>query len=280
MIWYQQTTTTILKELTVDYPQGLSNSQAEERLRLYGYNILASKKKETLFGIFVKQFRSPLIYILVFAATLVILLGQATDALVIIAVITINAIIGTVQEGKARNSLERLKSLTKHKALVRREGQEVLIPSEEVVQGDILILHEGDKVTADARIIKSESLTADEAILTGEAYPVPKISDVISKENLVVGDQKNMLFAGTSVSSGYGEAVVVATGLDSELGKISKDLLTTSTVPLPLEKKVVKLSHLIATSVVIISSVVFIVGILRGISPREIPTIKTTDEII
>lgn len=270
MNWYQKITKSALEELNVSYSKGLSTSEAEERLKTHGSNILASRKKETIFSIFLKQFRSPLIYILIFAATLVILLGQKTDALVIVAIIIFNAIIGTIQEGKARNSLERLKSLTRHKALVRRNGQETLIPSEEVVPGDILILHEGDRIAADARIIKSESLTVDEAILTGEAYTVAKTSDVISKDNLVIGDQRNMVFSGTSISSGYGEAVVVATGLDSELGKISKDLLETSSVPLPLEKKVYKLSHLIAVAVGIIAGLVFIFGLLRGIPTREI----------
>ncbi len=270
MNWYQKSVKFVLEDLDVNYIEGLSSPQAEDRLKTTGPNILASRKKKTIFSIFLKQFRSPLIYILIFAAILVILLGQKTDALVIITLITFNAIIGTVQEGKSRNSLERLKSLTRHKALVRRDGQESLIPSEEVVPGDILILHEGDRVAADGRVIKSESLTVDEAILTGEAYTVAKTPDVIGKENLVIGDQRNMVFSGTSVSSGYGEAVVVATGLNSELGKISKDLLETSSVSLPLEKKVVKLSHLIAISVGIIAGLVFVVGLLRGIPTREI----------
>lgn len=270
MNWYQKSLKVVLEEFGVDYSKGLSDSQVEERLKIHGPNILASRKKTSVLSIFIKQFRSPLIYILIFAATLVVLLGQRTDALVIIAVISINAIIGTVQEGRARNSLERLRSLTKHKALVRREGEDVLIPSEEVAQGDILILHEGDRIAADARVIKAESLTVDEAILTGEAYPVPKISDVINKENLVVGDQRNMLFSGTSISSGYGEAVVVATGLDSELGKISKDLLETSNIPLPLERKVSKLSHQIAIAVGVIAGLVFVSGLLREIPLREI----------
>ncbi|MBI2594070.1 hypothetical protein HYW39_00010 [Candidatus Curtissbacteria bacterium] len=139
MNWYQKSVKFVLEDLDVNYIEGLSSSQAEERLKTTGPNILASRKKKTIFSIFLKQFRSPLIYILIFAAILVILLGQKTDALVIITLITFNAIIGTVQEGKSRNSLERLKSLTRHKALVRRDGQESLIPSEEVVPGDILI---------------------------------------------------------------------------------------------------------------------------------------------
>ena len=272
MNWYQKPLDVIREEFAVNPQKGLSDSLVQERLKKFGPNILASGKKETILGIFIKQFKSPLIYILVFAAILVIFLGQKIDAVVIITVISINALIGTIQEGRARNSLEKLKSLTRHKALVRREGEEVLIPSEEVVPGDILILHEGDRIPADGRLIKAENFATDESILTGEAYTVSKITAAIKKESLTLGDQKNMVFSGTSIASGFGEAIVVTTGFDSELGKISKDLFTTSTVPLPLEKKVVKLSHLIAASVAIISSVVFIVGILRGISPREIFT--------
>src|SRR3989344_5912372 len=270
MNWYQKATKATLLEFEVDYLKGLTEQKTEEKRKEFGANILASKKKESTISIFIKQFRSPLIYILIFAASLVILLGQKTDALVIIAVIAMNAIIGTIQEGKARNSLERLRNLTKHKALVRRDSQELLISSEEIVPGDILVLHEGYRVSADSRIIKSEGLTVDEAILTGEAYPVPKIPDVINKENLVIGDQRNMLLSGTKISSGYGEAVVVAIGLDSELGRISKDLLETSSLPLPLEKKVSRLSHQIAIAVGVIAGVVFVSGLLRGIPTREI----------
>lgn len=270
MNWYQKTAHAVLEELGVTQDQGLSSEQAESKLKTYGPNILASRKKETLADIFVRQFKSPLIYILILAAILVLSLGQKTDAIVITTVITINAIIGTIQEGRARNSLERLKSLIKHKASVRRDGQEILIPSEEVVPGDLLILHEGDRIAGDARIIKSESLTVDESVLTGEAIPVVKIQETIPKENLVVGDQKNMVFAGTSIASGYGEAVVVATGFDSELGKISKGLLETSSVPLPLERKVARLTHQIAIAVAAIAFLVFIFGLLRQIPTKEI----------
>ncbi|MDO8487548.1 MAG: HAD-IC family P-type ATPase [Candidatus Curtissbacteria bacterium] len=272
MNWYQKTVEASLEELEVDLSKGLSQAQVQDRLKTIGPNVLASKRKETLLGIFAKQFKSPLIYILILAAILVIFLGQGTDAVVIIAVLVINALIGTIQEGKARNSLEKLKSLTKHRALVRRDGQETLISADEVVPGDIIILHEGDRVVADARIVESQSLTVDESILTGEAYTVSKTHGNIAKDGLVVGDQKNMVFSGTSISSGFAQAVVVSTGLSSELGKISKDILETSNIPLPLEKKVTKLSHLIAFSVAIIASVIFIIGVLRGIPTREIFT--------
>ncbi|MEX2027876.1 MAG: HAD-IC family P-type ATPase [Candidatus Curtissbacteria bacterium] len=272
MNWYQKTAKAALDELEVDFLKGLSAAQVQHRLKTIGPNTLASKRRQTLLDIFVKQFKSPLIYILIAAAALVGFLGERTDAVVIMGVLVINAIIGTFQEGKARNSLEKLKSLTKHRALVRRDGQDISVSAEEVVPGDIIILHEGDRIVADARIVESQSLTVDESILTGEAYTVAKTEDNITKENLVVGDQKNMVFAGTSISSGFAQAVVVATGLSSQLGKISQELAETSNVPLPLEKKVTKLSQQIAIYVAIVAPIVFLIGILQGIPTREIFT--------
>src|SRR3989338_5614923 len=176
----------------------------------------------------------------------------------------------TKTKSAAKNSLERLRNLTRHKTLVRRDGEEDLISSEYVVPGDILILKEGDRVTADARIISAEFLKVDESILTGEAYAVGKKSEVIREENLVLGDQKNMVFSGTSVVSGYCEAVVVTTGFDSELGKISKEVLESSDLPLPLAKKINRLTHLIAFAVFGVAFITLILGLLRGIEFIEI----------
>lgn len=270
MNWYQKTAQLVLEEFKVDSSIGLTPEQSIENLKKFGPNVLASKRKETVIDIFIRQFKSPLIYILLLAAFLVFSLGQKADSFVVLAVVMINAIIGTFQEGKARNSLERLRDLTKRKALVRRNGKETLILSEEVAPGDILILREGDRVAADGRVIIATSLTIDESALTGEAYPVAKNNLVISGENLTVGDQRNMVFSGTSISAGYGEAVVVATGLGSELGKISKGLMETATVPLPLSQKVNKLTHFIALAVFGIAATVFLLGVLRGIPAVEI----------
>ena len=272
MTYYQKTAKEVCQGLLVSAQEGLTLTQVSSRLKTFGPNILAQVKKETIFDIFARQFKSPLIYILIFAAVLVLMFGQSIDALVILAVITINAIVGTVQEGRARNSLQRLRNLIRHKAVVRRGGEEMLVPSEEVVSGDILILHEGDRVAADARLVHVESLMTDEAILTGEAYTIAKNPDVLSRKNLVIGDQKNMVFAGTSVASGYAEAVVVATGFESELGKISKGLLETADIPLPLAQKITRLTHVIAWGVLVIAILMLFIGLLRGIALREIFT--------
>ena len=270
MNWYQKPYKDVFEELSVKLEEGLNHRQANDRRTAFGPNVLARSKKETILDIFARQFKSPLIYILILAAGFVISLGQTTDAIVILAVIILNSIIGTVQEGKARNSLERLKSLTRHKALVRRGGEENLISAEELVPGDVLILREGDRIGADARVFKAESFKVDESVLTGEAESIVKTADVITQKDLVVGDQKNMVFAGTSAVSGFCEAIVVETGFSSELGKISKSIQESSDVPLPLAQKVLKLTHFIACAVFIIAFLTLVVGVLRGIEFREI----------
>src|SRR3990167_2964297 len=270
MNWYQKPYQDVLEELGVKPEQGLTPQQVKDRLATFGSKVLARAKKESILDIFVRQFKSPLIYILILAASIVIFLGQTTDAVVILAVIILNSAIGTIQEGRARNSLERLKSLIRHKALVKRDGEENLISVEELVPGEILILREGDRIAADARVFKAESFKVDEAVLTGEAESITKTSDVIDKKDLVVGDQKNMVFAGTSVISGFCEAIVVETGFSSELGKISKSIEQSSDIPLPLAQKVLKLTHFIAIAVFTIAAVTLIVGILRGIEFGEI----------
>ncbi len=267
---YQKTSSEIFDELGVSLEKGLSSEEVKKRLHQYGLNVLAQEKKETYLSIFIRQYKSPLIYILITAGVVVSLLHDFVDAIAIFLVLFTNSVIGAIQEGRARNSLEKLRALTHHKSLVRRGGEELLISADELVPGDILILKEGDRVGSDARIVKEDNFKVDEAILTGEAYAVEKVSDSIEKEGLVVGDQKNMVFSGTSVVVGYAEAVVVATGFESELGKISKELAVTANVPLPLAKKINALSKLIGISVGVIAVLVFTVGLLRGIPFLEI----------
>lgn len=268
--YYQKSTKEVCEELSVDTQTGLTTPIFRERLNSFGLNILARAKSESIFDIFLRQFQSPLIYVLIVAASLVLALGDILDAIVIIAVIVINSIVGTIQEGKARSSLARLRNLTRHRALVRRNGEEILISAEEVVPGDILILKAGEKVCADARIIKSDNLKTSESFLTGEALPVEKVERAIRGENLVVGDQKNIVFAATSIIEGYGEAVVFATGASSELGKISRELVETADVPLPLLEKVTKLTHKIALGVFLIAIATLAIGVARGVTFLEI----------
>jgi Ca2+-transporting ATPase len=270
MDWYKVSAQDACKEFDVKPDRGLSASEALSRLIKYGQNILATRKKQSILGIFLEQFKSPLIYILFLASAVVFGFGQYIDGLVILAVLVVNAVIGAFQEGKAKNSLEKLKSLTRHKALVKRDGEEILISSEEVVPGDILVLKEGDRVVADARLIEYEGLRVDESVLTGEAFAVVKTAETISGKDLVAGDARNMVFSGTSVVLGNGIAVVVATGFDSELGKISQELLETSSVPLPLALKIQNITKFIVISVVIVCILVFVIGYIRGLPTLEL----------
>jgi len=172
--------------------RGLSTDEVARRLKEYGYNKLPESKVDGLPVIFLRQFQSPLIYILLVASAIVFFMGETVDGSIILAVLVFNAIVGTIQEGKAQNTLLALKRFVETKATVFRDGKELIISDTEVVPGDIIALAEGEKVPADARIIISNSLKADEASMTGESEPVQKISDVLVIKNLATADQKNM----------------------------------------------------------------------------------------
>ena len=189
-----------------------------------GPNKLPEKKPRSIFDIFFSQFRNPLTYILLAAAGVGFFLGQVTDAVIIFLVLLFNAIVGALQEGKAQNTLAALKKFAETKATVLRDGHEVIIKDTELVVGDIVVLAEGDKVPADMRIIKSNNIRIDEAALTGESEPVYKISEPIRTRNLPIADQKNMAFKSTHVVAGNGRGVVTATGINTEIGRLSKEI--------------------------------------------------------
>jgi len=186
------------------------------------------------------------------------------DDFVIVAVVLLNAIVGTVQEGKAKNSLARLRALTRHKALVRRDGGEELISAEDLVVGDILILHEGDRVSADGRIFKAEGLTVDESVLTGEAFTIAKTSSVLTRINLVIGDQKNMLFAGTVITMGRGKGIVTATGMETEFGKITGLVKEVKEPKTPLQLSMKQLSGWLVYLAVSLSAIIPLIGFIQG----------------
>lgn len=255
-------------DILISTEHGLTQSEAKSRLEKYGLNKLPEGKTDSLFVIFFRQFKSPLIYILLAACLTVFIMGEILDGWVILAVLVFNAIIGMIQEGKAQNTLLALKKFTETKATVLREGKELIIPDDEVVVGDIIILQEGEKVPADARIISAINLTADEASLTGESEPVLKSPDVLKIDKLLIGDQKNMVFKGTNILIGNGRAVVVATGIETIIGKISQEIAIVDT-EIPLKANIRHLSSLIIFVVGILSAVLFIIGIFSGESVGE-----------
>lgn len=261
--WYTRDVAAIASEEKTDLERGLGEEEATRRLETHGKNELPEEKPERFWRIFIRQFQSPLIYVLFVACIIVFALGELTDGFVILFVLIFNAVVGALQEGKAARTLSALKRLSETSATVVRDGEERVIDDTKVVPGDILVLREGEKVAADARIFDAGNLFVDEAALTGESGGVMKEAKLIRRENLSTGDQINMVFKGTCVMKGVGRAVVVATGADTEMGKISTAVRTIDT-EIPLKRDIRKLAARIVWAVVISSVVLFAFGIALG----------------
>ena len=260
--WHSKTYNEIFSSLDSG-EHGLKKTEASARLNTYGWNELPKGKTDTLLLIFLRQFKSPLIYILFVASMIVFAMGETADGSIILGVLIFNAIVGTVQEGRARNMLLALKKFVETKATVIREEQELIIPDRELVPGDILVLQEGEKIPADARVFISHNLKVDEAALTGESEPVHKISDVIEKESAPTVEQKNMIFKGTHVVSGNGRAIVVETGVNTVIGKIAREVSFIDT-EIPLKANIRYLSRLIIAVVAGVSISIFTLGMILG----------------
>jgi len=248
--------------------RGLTKEEVAERLRERGPNRLPEGKVDGMFRIFFRQFQSPLIYILLAAAGIVFVVGSIVDSVIIFLVLLFNAMVGTLQEGKAQNALLALQRFTETSATVVRDGRELVVPDTEVMPGDIIVLQEGEKVPADARIIFANTLKIDEASLTGESEPMTKVNTVLSGEQVGVGDQKNMIFKGTHVLSGNGTAIVVATGLTTEIGKIAQKISSIDT-EIPLKANIRYLSRIIVVAVAVISAALVVLGVFSGKSFKE-----------
>lgn len=251
---------------------GLEEKEAEKRLRETGPNALPEEKPEAYLSIFLRQFKSPLIYLLMAAAVFVWWTGETVDAIVIFGVLLFNAVVGAVQEGRAQNTLRALRSFSEGKASVLRQsaeaGGERIIPDSEVVPGDVLILREGEKVAADARIIVSHSLSIAEAALTGESEPVEKTAQPQLSPTLPVAEQRSMVFKGTNVVAGSGRAIVVATGGETQIGAIAREISGVED-EIPLQRDIRRLSRIIIILVLASSVALFIVGRALGHSTLE-----------
>lgn len=229
----------------------------------YGTNQLPAERADALLIVFLKQFESPLILILGIASGILFFLGESTDASIIFFVLFFNATIGTVQEGRAKQSLIALKKLVTADALVLRDSKEIIIPDTQVVPGDVAIIEEGSKIPADARIIESYGLRVDEAALTGESGPIDKEDKILKKETLAIGDRVNMVFKGTHVLSGNAVVVIVETGTHTQIGKISTSI-TQVTAEIPLHKEIRDFSRLITIAVIALVVSLFAIGVLVG----------------
>ncbi|MCS7281421.1 MAG: cation-translocating P-type ATPase [Desulfobacterota bacterium] len=264
--WHAMEVSDVIKKLKTDPLQGLSESEAKTRLEQYGYNELKREEKISPFDIFVRQFKNILIIILLVAIGLSALVGEFVDAGIIAVIVFFCALLGFFQEYRAEKALEALKKMLSPTITVLREGTEKEVPSREVVPGDILLLEAGDKVPADGRVIESYSLRCDEAPLTGESFPVGKETHALPEE-LAVGDRKNMVFAGTTVTYGRGKVIVTSTGMKTEFGKIAAELTGIRSEKTPLERRTEEIGKWFG---IIALSICFIVG---GVSViRELVT--------
>ena len=250
--------------------EGLSTAEATRRLAQYGPNRLADSAKARPLAILIRQVKSPLIYILIAAGIVTLLIGDPLDSAVIIAVIVLNSIVGFVQEYKAEESLQALAKMTAPHARVLRDGEEHEIDAEEVVPGDVAILETGMKVPADLRLIRSIELTADESALTGESLPVAKTTAPIPDPGAPLGDRTNIAYLGTSITNGRGAGVAVATGRRSTFGMISEQVRAVGESESPLQERLTRFAWLIVVFVLVVTAVVFVLGLLTGESLANI----------
>jgi Ca2+-transporting ATPase len=226
----------VLRELSTNPHQGLSDEEVRKRLETYGYNELKKEERVSSFTLFFNQFKNILIIILIIAIGLSALVGEVVDASIIAVIVLFCAVLGFVQEYRAERALEALKKMLTPTITVMRGGKEKEVPSKELVPGDILLLESGDRIPADARLVENHSLRCDESPLTGESVPVGKAIKPLS-ENVRVSDRKNMIFTGTSVSFGRGMAVVTSTGMNTEFGKIAEEVTSVKAEKTPLERR-------------------------------------------
>ena len=268
-LFYQHTIDAIVQQVKTDVAHGLTDSQVRERQARDGYNILPDVKRRSIFSIFISQFQNPLIYILLIASVIIFVVGDdKLDAFIISGVLFFNAILGTVQEGRTRNIIESLRRLIKTDSIVLRNGIKAIVEDSQLVVGGVILLSEGQRVPADARIIESNNLQVDESVLTGESESVRKTIDVI-EQDVSIGDRINMLYKGTYVLSGSGKAVVVGIGVKTEIGKIHKTVEQIET-EIPLRKELDHLSYWILIFIFGMCFFLFIMGIFTGKPIKEL----------
>lgn len=271
---YQKDIETLIQTLVVDPKRGLSEKDVLNRQKQHGYNVLQPIKQRTIFSIFISQFQNPLVYILFFAALIIFIFGEdKLDAFIISGVLFFNAILGTVQETRTKNIIENLKHYIKAESVTLRDGVKTVVDNKDLVVGDIILLQEGQRVPADARVIIANNLRVDESVLTGEAHPTTKQSNPLHN-HVPLGDRTNMLFKGTYILAGSGKAIVTAIGSHTEIGKIQ--IITEEIdTDIPLRKELERLSHWILIFILITCLFLFGVGIFTGKPIKELLVMLT-----
>lgn len=263
MNFHQQTAQESLASLRSS-PQGITGTDALARLQQYGPNELVEKARRTPLMMFLGQFTDFMILVLIAAAIISGIIGELSDTIAIIVILFLNAILGFTQEYRAEKAMAALKKMSAANALVLRDGEHITLQASELVPGDIVLLEAGNVVPADLRVIEAARLKAEEAALTGESIPVEKHADALSDEKLSLGDRKNMLFKGTFVTYGRGTAVVIATGMNTELGRIATMIQEQEEGKTPLQKRLAHFGKRISIAILLICAVVFAGGLFRG----------------
>ncbi|MCH5213367.1 MAG: calcium-translocating P-type ATPase, PMCA-type [Oscillospiraceae bacterium] len=275
MNYFEVTAAAAAQRLKTDTVNGLSESEAERRLISYGRNRLQDKKKKSFLQRFAGQFNDFMIIILLAAAAVSfitsILAGDAdiTESVIILAIVTLNALLGTIQDIRAENSMDALKKLSSPHTIVIRGGREYRISSEEIVPGDIIRLRAGDMVCADCRLIECEKLSVDESAFTGESDTVIKDANIIHDSLTATGDIKNMLWSSTHITEGTAKAIVISTGMDTEVGKIAAMLIDTKSSETPLQKRLAHTGRTLGITALFICGIIFMIGTVKHIPPFE-----------
>lgn len=263
-MWFSKTQDETMREFKVDPKVGLSENEVQLRLEKYGHNKLKGKPKKSIISLFFSQLKDMLIYVLLASAVITMIIGEYTDSIIILLVIILNAAIGVFQEYKAGKAVEALQKMTTPKTLVRRNTTIKEINSEEVVPGDIIILDAGRYVPADLRLIDSANLQIEESALTGESVPSTKqYSEVLHDLKTPIGDKVNMAFMSTLVTYGRGEGVVVATAMDTEIGKIAKILDEDNNEMTPLQKRLDELGRVLGFLAIAICALIFVIALIQ-----------------
>ena len=265
-LWHTLPVESVYEELQSG-TSGLESPLAASRLAQDGPNQLVSGEKKTLLSIFLAQFADLMIWVLIGAAIISGLVGEWIDASIILVVVILNAILGTVQESRAEAALDALKEMAAPTARVVRDGVLQEVAASDLVMGDQVLLEAGDSIPADLRLVESNALKIEESALTGESVPVEKRTESLGEENVPIGDQTNMAFMGTAVTYGRGSGVVVATGMNTQMGAIATQLSSVKSEITPLQQKLNQISRILSLGVLVIAAIVFAIGLASGNQP-------------
>lgn len=261
--WYAKTSEEVFAELK-SRPAGLKQAEAEQRLTEYGPNEIQAAKRISAWEILFEQFKNILILILLGATILSLFLGHGVESIVIAVIVLFAVFLGFIQEYRAERAIEALRRMAAPTASVLRDDAEVKVPARELVPGDVILVHTGDRIPADARLLESVNLQVDEAALTGESVPLEKSTEPLPNAELSLGDRSNMVYAGTAATYGRGQAVVVATGMYTEFGKIAQLLQTVESGRTPLQQNLDRVGTALARAAFVVVALIVALGLMRG----------------